>query len=44
MINILFKAVAAMQATVRLGALHVVVFGGFSSKELSVRIEHCKPT
>ena len=33
----------AMLATVRLGAIHVVVFGGFASKELSVRIDHCKP-
>jgi len=38
------EAVVAMQATVRIGALHVVVFGGFAAKELSVRIDHCKPT
>ena len=33
-----------MLATVRIGAVHVVVFGGFAAKELSVRIDHCKPT
>jgi len=32
-----------MLATVRLGAIHVVVFGGFGAKELSVRIDGCKP-
>jgi len=38
------QAIAAMLATVRIGAVHVVVFGGFAAKELSVRIDHCKPT
>ncbi|PIK33879.1 putative acyl-CoA synthetase short-chain family member 3, mitochondrial isoform X2 [Apostichopus japonicus] len=37
------QAVVAMLATARLGAIHSLVFGGFASKELSVRINHCKP-
>lgn len=37
------EAVIAMLATVRLGALHSVVFGGFSAKELAKRIKHCQP-
>jgi len=32
-----------MMAAVRLGAVHVLVFGGFAAKELSVRINDCKP-
>lgn len=36
------QAVVAMLATARLGAIHSLVFGGFASKELSVRINHCK--
>jgi propionyl-CoA synthetase len=38
------EAVFAMLATVRLGAIHSVVFGGFSAKELASRITDCNPT
>jgi len=38
------EAVAAMLATVRLGAVHSVVFGGFAAKELAVRIKHAEPS
>ena len=31
----------AMLACARLGATHVVVFGGFAASELSTRIDHC---
>ena len=34
------EAIVAMLATIRLGAFHSLVFGGFASKELSVRINH----
>ena len=37
------EAVVAMLATVRLGAAHSVVFGGFAAKELAVRIRHAEP-
>ncbi|KAF5283365.1 hypothetical protein FQA39_LY04741 [Lamprigera yunnana] len=37
------EAVMAMLATVRLGAVHLVVFGGFASTELANRIEHSWP-
>eukprot|EP00057_Strongylocentrotus_purpuratus_P014710 XP_011669184.1 PREDICTED: acyl-CoA synthetase short-chain family member 3, mitochondrial [Strongylocentrotus purpuratus] len=37
------QAVMAMLACARIGAIHVLVFGGFASKELSVRIDHVKP-
>jgi len=37
------EAVAAMLATVRLGAVHSVVFGGFAAKELATRIQHAQP-
>ena len=37
------EAVIAMLATVRLGAAHSVVFGGFAAKELAVRIRHAEP-
>ncbi|KAF5283361.1 hypothetical protein FQA39_LY04737 [Lamprigera yunnana] len=37
------EAVIAMLATVRLGAVHLVVFGGFASTELANRIEHSQP-
>jgi len=33
------EAVVAMLATARLGAVHSVVFGGFGSKEIAVRID-----
>ncbi|KAI9739097.1 MAG: Acyl-CoA synthetase short-chain member 3, mitochondrial [Cirrosporium novae-zelandiae] len=36
-------AVFAMLATVRLGAIHAVVFGGFAPKSLAQRIEGCEP-
>ncbi len=37
------EAPIAMLACARLGAIHSVVFGGFSSKELATRIEDAKP-
>jgi acyl-CoA synthetase (AMP-forming)/AMP-acid ligase II len=37
------EAVVAMLATVRLGAVHSVVFGGFAAKELATRIRHAEP-
>jgi len=37
------EAVAAMLATIRLGAVHSVVFGGFAAKELATRIQHAQP-
>lgn len=37
------EAVVAMLATARLGAIHSVVFGGFSANELAVRIDDAKP-
>jgi propionyl-CoA synthetase len=37
------EAVIAMLATTRLGAIHSVVFGGFASHELAVRIDDAKP-
>ena len=37
------EAVIAMLACARLGAVHSVVFGGFASKELAVRINDAKP-
>ena len=36
------EAVVAMQACARIGAIHSVVFGGFSSKSLQERIEDAK--
>ncbi|GAU94110.1 hypothetical protein RvY_05940 [Ramazzottius varieornatus] len=36
------EAVVAMLACARIGAIHSVVFGGFSAKELSIRISHAK--
>ena len=38
------EAVVAMLACARLGAVHSVVFGGFASAELAVRIDDAKPT
>lgn len=32
-----------MLACARIGAIHSVVFGGFAAKELSNRIDDCKP-
>lgn len=37
------EAVIAMLATVRLGAVHSVVFGGFAARELCSRIVHAEP-
>ncbi|CAD6996380.1 unnamed protein product [Ceratitis capitata] len=37
------EAIVAMLATVRLGAIHSVVFGGFAASELCLRIEHAEP-
>lgn len=37
------EAVIAMLACARLGAIHSVVFGGFASHELAMRIEDAKP-
>ena len=38
------EAVFAMLATVRLGAVHSVVFGGFASHPLAARIDDAQPT
>ncbi|UXX82922.1 propionate-CoA ligase PrpE [Roseovarius pelagicus] len=37
------EAIEAMLACARLGAVHSVVFGGFASSELAVRIDDCTP-
>jgi propionyl-CoA synthetase len=37
------EALVAMLACARLGAVHSVVFGGFASNELAVRIDDCQP-
>ncbi|XP_043093567.1 acyl-CoA synthetase short-chain family member 3, mitochondrial isoform X2 [Puntigrus tetrazona] len=37
------QAMFAMLACARIGATHSLIFGGFASKELSVRIDHAKP-
>ncbi|MDA8310658.1 MAG: propionyl-CoA synthetase [Actinomycetota bacterium] len=37
------EAVVAMLACARLGAVHSVVFGGFASHELAIRIEDARP-
>ncbi|XP_073980398.1 acyl-CoA synthetase short-chain family member 3, mitochondrial isoform X2 [Rhodnius prolixus] len=37
------ETIIAMLATVRIGAVHSVVFGGFAARELCVRIEHATP-
>jgi propionyl-CoA synthetase len=37
------EATFAMLACARIGAIHSVVFGGFAAKELSNRIDDCKP-
>ncbi len=36
------EAVVAMYACARIGAIHSVVFGGFASNELAVRIDDCQ--
>lgn len=37
------QTIVAMLACARLGAIHSVVFGGFSSHELAIRIDDAKP-
>ncbi|KAK6641040.1 hypothetical protein RUM44_012739 [Polyplax serrata] len=37
------ETIMAMLATVRLGAIHSVVFGGFAARELCARIDHSEP-
>ncbi|MBS1876116.1 MAG: propionate--CoA ligase [Acidobacteria bacterium] len=37
------EAIFAMLATVRLGAIHSVVFGGFASNSLAIRIDDARP-
>ncbi|NKC14748.1 MAG: AMP-binding protein [Gammaproteobacteria bacterium] len=37
------QTVIAVLACARLGAVHCVVFGGFASNELAVRIDDCQP-
>ncbi|KAL0962931.1 hypothetical protein UPYG_G00347280 [Umbra pygmaea] len=37
------EAMFTMLACARIGAPHSLIFGGFASKELSVRIDHAKP-
>ncbi|PVA09484.1 propionyl-CoA synthetase [Pelagivirga sediminicola] len=37
------EALEAMLACTRIGAIHSVVFGGFSASELAVRIDDCTP-
>ena len=37
------EAAIGMLACARIGAVHSVVFGGFASNELAVRIDDCKP-
>lgn len=36
------QTVYCMLACARIGAIHSLIFGGFASKELSVRIDHAK--
>jgi propionyl-CoA synthetase len=37
------QAAVAMLACARIGAVHTVVFGGFASEQLAIRIGHSKP-
>jgi propionyl-CoA synthetase len=37
------ETLVAMLAVTRIGAIHSVVFGGFASNELAVRIDDCEP-
>lgn len=37
------EALMAVLACARIGAIHTVVFGGFASKELAVRLNDCSP-
>lgn len=36
------QALVTMLACARIGAVHCLVFGGFSAKELAVRLDHCQ--
>jgi acyl-coenzyme A synthetase/AMP-(fatty) acid ligase len=37
------QAIVAMLACARIGAIHNLVFGGFSANELAIRIKHSQP-
>jgi propionyl-CoA synthetase len=37
------EAIVTMLACARIGAIHTLVFGGFSANELAVRIKHAQP-
>ena len=37
------EAIFAMLATVRLGAIHSVVFGGFAAHSLATRVDDAQP-
>jgi propionyl-CoA synthetase len=37
------QAIVAMLASARIGAIHNLVFGGFSANELAIRIKHSQP-
>jgi propionyl-CoA synthetase len=37
------EAIITMLACARIGAIHTLVFGGFSANELAVRIKHAQP-
>uniref|UniRef100_A0A8C3BT92 Acyl-CoA synthetase short-chain family member 3, mitochondrial n=1 Tax=Cairina moschata TaxID=8855 RepID=A0A8C3BT92_CAIMO len=37
------QTIYCMLACARIGAIHSLIFGGFASKELAVRIDHAKP-
>ena len=37
------ESIVSMLACARIGAVHSVVFGGFASNELAIRIDDCKP-
>ena len=39
----IIEAAVAMLACARIGAIHTVVFGGFTAKELANRIDDCHP-
>ncbi len=39
----IIESAFTMLACARLGAVHSVVFGGFSPKELANRIDNCEP-
>lgn len=37
------EAIICVLASVRIGAIHSIVFGGFAAKELERRIRDCQP-